>query len=203
MNTVLERKTEKKTSINTMISVMDVAGELRLQREKAESLLDTKSEREQIKQKILASAKISGESLTEDEINRALDAYYEGLHRFQPAKRNLSFKLASAYIKRKKILLFLGIPLIFISSLYYAISGTVDYVKSYSHRKVEAIAIDSSRTLQNIKSISLETSVVERSESIYKEMELIKDDPESKEQLSKLSAELDLTTVEKRSLLTT
>lgn len=164
---------EQSRSLKTMLSVMDLASELRGQRERAKTLIDLDGERETIKKKILDSAKISGEDLTDDELNRALDAYYQGLRRFKTPEEGISHKLARLYIKRSKYGLILGLPLLLLLGIAVSTFSVASYFES---RKLNQIVEASKRSLnhyEQIKLIAKNPQLVSKASSLNSELDLI------------------------------
>ena len=70
----------KQSDLKSILRIMDVASELRRQRELAEGELNIETEKEKIREKIRQTAELTGEDLTEEEINVAIKNFYDGLY---------------------------------------------------------------------------------------------------------------------------
>lgn len=86
--------------LQDMVRIMDVASELRKERETVQRELNREVTRERLRERLLASAKVAGEQLSPEEVDAAIDRYYERLHTFAEPPRGLSVMLAHAYIRR-------------------------------------------------------------------------------------------------------
>ena len=117
-------------SVKSLLRVMDVASELKRQRERASSQLEIAGEKEKIREKIKATAQVTGESLSEGEINAAIESFYKGLYRFKKPERNFNYWLARVYIARSKIALYLLLPLLLFFLLFSSFGAYSGYRES-------------------------------------------------------------------------
>lgn len=99
--------------LESYLKIMDVASELRRAREAAKKQLDISEEKAAVKERILKSAEITGEKLTDSEVDAAIEAFYRGLYRFKRPRRGLSYVLAKAYICRPVFYSFIVVPVLF------------------------------------------------------------------------------------------
>jgi hypothetical protein len=83
--------------------MMDVASALRKQKEEVNKQLNINETKADLKKRILETSKVTGESLTEDEVNLAIESYFSGLYSFKEPERNLSYALAGLYVNRNEI----------------------------------------------------------------------------------------------------
>lgn len=90
-------------SIAESLRVMDVARELRNQRETAEGMFRRDSVRRQLKEKLLATAKVSGEDVTEAEIEAAIDHHLANLHTYAPPAKGWRNFLATCWVERDRV----------------------------------------------------------------------------------------------------
>jgi len=91
-------------SIQEMLRVMDVAREMRKSREKAEEVLQRADFRAQLRDKLMRSAQLSGDRVTEAEIDAAIQVYLADRHRFQPPEFGFRVVVANLWVRRRAIL---------------------------------------------------------------------------------------------------
>jgi hypothetical protein len=91
-------------SIAETLRVMDVARELRDQRQLAEEMFRRDESRVALREKLIRTARLSGDNVTEAEIDAAIERYLETLHAYaDPAPGFKSF-LAHCWVWRQRIL---------------------------------------------------------------------------------------------------
>lgn len=91
-------------SLNEMLRVMDVARELRRNRELAEEMFRRDEVRERLRDKLVRSAQLAGDRVTAAEIDAAIDHYLKNLHTYSDPPPSLQSKLAHAWVYRRAIL---------------------------------------------------------------------------------------------------
>lgn len=82
---------------------MDVAREMRDRRETAEEMFRRDDLRGNLREKLLRTARMSGEDVTEAEIDAAIGKYMETLHVFHEPEPGLSRFMAHCWVWRDKI----------------------------------------------------------------------------------------------------
>ncbi|SMP41357.1 hypothetical protein SAMN06265222_101566 [Neorhodopirellula lusitana] len=90
-------------TIAETLRVMDVAREMREQRESAEEMFRHDEVRVRLRKKLMRTAELSGDRVTEAEIDAAIDQYLAGLHTYQPPKRGFQTFMAHCWIYRYRI----------------------------------------------------------------------------------------------------
>lgn len=85
------------------LRVMDVAREMRQQRETAEEMFRRDDVRIRLRDKLMHTARISGDSVTEDEIDAAIEQYMETVHAYQDPPGGWKTMLAHGWIWRGRI----------------------------------------------------------------------------------------------------
>jgi len=103
------------TDINSVLRIMDVASAARKQREQVSSQLNIEDSKADLRKRILEAAKVTGEGLRDDDIDKAIEAYLSGLYQFTEPQRGLATSLAHAYIDRVRIGKVYGIPTVIIA----------------------------------------------------------------------------------------
>lgn len=90
-------------SIAEMVRVLDVASEVRRKQEVLAQQWNAEEARAELKEKLRATGQTTGETLTDEQINAAIDWYYNRLHRFQAAKPGIGLAIAHVYVRRNQI----------------------------------------------------------------------------------------------------
>ncbi len=91
-------------SIEETLRVMDVARELRDQRETAEEMFRRDDWRSQLREKLMRTAQMSGDSVTEAEIDAAIGQYFDSLHMFKKPESRWANFVAHGWVWRGRIL---------------------------------------------------------------------------------------------------
>ncbi len=82
---------------------MDVAATLRRERRVAEQQLSRDETKQMLRKRLLEAARVSGDPVTEAEIDAAISAYFENLHEFNPPEPGLETFAAGVYVRRGPI----------------------------------------------------------------------------------------------------
>jgi hypothetical protein len=102
--TRLERDRPDSLSVPEMLRIMDVATTLRLDRELVEEQLNFEDLKARLKERMLAASKVTGESVTPEEVDAAIRQYYANLYTFREPKLSLPVALAHLWVRRMSIL---------------------------------------------------------------------------------------------------
>ncbi|OYP31696.1 DUF6384 family protein [Rhodopirellula sp. MGV] len=94
---------EHELTIAETLRVMDVAREMRDQREQAEVMFRRDEMRDALRAKLLRTAALSGDSVTEAEIDAAIDQYLETQHTYSDPPSGLQSVFAYGWVWRKRI----------------------------------------------------------------------------------------------------
>lgn len=94
---------DEQMTIAEMTRLMDVAAAIRKERLTAEQQLNIGETKQLLRERLLESARITGDPVTEQEIDAAIDAYYERRHEFTPPEPGMETFLASLYVRRGTI----------------------------------------------------------------------------------------------------
>ncbi|MEL6896052.1 MAG: DUF6384 family protein [Planctomycetota bacterium] len=95
-------------SLNEMLRVMDVAREIRQQRSTAERMFQQDDARAKIREKLMRSAAVTGEQVTEAEVDAAIDQYFANQHTFQAPESGFNTFVAHLWIRRTQVAWVLG-----------------------------------------------------------------------------------------------
>ena len=90
-------------TIAETLRVMDVAREMREQRETAEEMFRHDEVRVRLREKLMRTAALSGDRVTEAEIDAAIDQYLAGRHVYQGPPKGFQTFLAHCWISRYRI----------------------------------------------------------------------------------------------------
>jgi len=91
-------------TITETLRVMDVARALRERRETAEEMFRRDDLRSQLRDKLVRTARMSGDNVTEAEIDAAIGQYLETLHTYHDPKPGVKRFLAHCWVWRGRIL---------------------------------------------------------------------------------------------------
>ena len=87
-------------SLAETMRIMDVAGALRQQRERAEQEFAVDEVRLHLRRQLLETARVTGDCVTEHEVDAAIEHYFENLHTFHEPPGSVSVFFARLYIRR-------------------------------------------------------------------------------------------------------
>lgn len=90
-------------TIAETLRVMDVAREMREQRESAEEMFRHDEVRVRLREKLMRTAALSGDRVTEVEIDAAINQYLAGRHVYQGPPQGFRTFLAHCWINRYQI----------------------------------------------------------------------------------------------------
>lgn len=91
-------------SLEETLRVMDVARELRDRRETAEEMFRRGDLRSKLREKLVRTARMSGDPVTEAEIDAAIGQYFESVHTYQDPPPGLRWFLAHSWVWRRRLL---------------------------------------------------------------------------------------------------
>lgn len=105
-------------SVKSALRIMDVASELRRQRARAAGQLNIDQAKAEIRERIRATAELTGEPLSDGEIEAAIEHYFSGLYRFKKPARNLSYYLARLYVARRSVFCRVVLPVLLAAAVF-------------------------------------------------------------------------------------
>ncbi|MCA9136763.1 MAG: hypothetical protein KDB00_08390 [Planctomycetales bacterium] len=91
-------------TLQETLRVMDVAREMRDQREKAEEMFRRDDMRAALRDKLMRTAQLSGDNVTEAEIDAAIGQYMDTLHTYTDPKSGFKNFIAHCWIWRDRIM---------------------------------------------------------------------------------------------------
>lgn len=186
-------------SLNEMLRVMDVARELRRNRDVAEEMFRRDEVRAELRAKLMKSAAIAGDRVTESEIDAAIDQYFTNLNTYTDPPSGLKSVLAHTWVWRRKIFAASAALTIAIGGLWYLflspnalLSGTVRTQKAVAVEKEQA-----SQILGQIKALTTDPGAINQADALYSQIAEANPSPEgitkaiaAKEELARLQSDL-------------
>lgn len=91
---------DERLSLHEMTRIMDVAATLRKERALVEQQLNIDEIKTELRQRLLAAAKISGDPVSEAEVDAAVDQYYDRLHEYREPPASFAKFLAHCWVLR-------------------------------------------------------------------------------------------------------
>lgn len=164
---------EANLSLNEMLRVMDVAREMRDDREMAQRVLARDDARAALREKLRRSAEISGDRVTEAEIDAAIETYFADRHRYQEPKFSFNLMIAHLWVRRVLVLSILATGLLGLGSvwgLFFSPFAPLSPSRN-AQRAVAVVQEDASRLVDQIRAASLEPEAVASAERLAAEIE--------------------------------
>jgi hypothetical protein len=98
------RDTVSDLPLGEMLRIMDVARTLRQEREIAQEQFNREEARALLRQRLKASTEITGSQVTEEEIDAAIELYFNNLHTYRDPPWGIQVFLAHLYVRRVPVL---------------------------------------------------------------------------------------------------
>ncbi|MEM9828128.1 MAG: DUF6384 family protein [Planctomycetota bacterium] len=109
-------------SLEETLRVMDVAREMRDQRQSAEEMFRRDDLRAGLRDKLVRQARLSGDPVTDAEIDAAISRYLERLHVYKEPAAGFKRVLAHAWVQRGKLLLASAAVMVAAGGLWWLLS---------------------------------------------------------------------------------
>lgn len=93
----------RELTMSETLRILDVAVELRRQQDTALAQLNREAVRRRLREKLVATAELTGEEVTEQEIEAAIDHYFDNEHTFAEPPMSFELWLAHLYIRRGRV----------------------------------------------------------------------------------------------------
>ena len=90
--------------LEEVMRVMDVASTLRREQELVEREFNLDKTKQMLREKLIRTAELTGESLTPEQVEAAVNWYYDNLHEYEEPEKSLHWYLAHLYVARGWIL---------------------------------------------------------------------------------------------------
>lgn len=106
-------------TLQETLRVMDVAREMRQQRETAEEMFRRDDVRRQLRDKLMRTARMSGDTVTEAEVDAAIDQYMETVHSYDDPQPGFKNFVAHCWVWRGRIVAGLSALAVAAGGLYF------------------------------------------------------------------------------------
>ncbi len=106
-------------SLNEMLRVMDVAREMQRNRQLAQEMFRRDEVRAELRSKLMRSAQLAGDRVTEAEVDAAIDQYFATLNVYSDPEPGFKRMVAHAWVWRKRIVAGLAAIAITLGGSYY------------------------------------------------------------------------------------
>jgi len=144
---------EGEADVKAFLKIMDVATAVRQQREQVSKHLDIEEQKKDIIKRLKATYEVTGEKLTDEEIEAAIDSFFSGLYSFKEPEKDFSYKLAEKYIDRGRIFRTYVAPgLVAAGVITVTVLGALAIRSSYKHGQEEKVekAVEQAYKRKNI-----------------------------------------------------
>jgi hypothetical protein len=161
----------EKLSVSEMLRIMDVATALRQDRQLIEEQLNIDQLKALLREKMIAAAKVTGEEVSLEEIDAAIERYYARLYTFKEPPNSLSLTLARLYVRRFEIAQWAGLVLgttLLLWWLFLSPNGWLT-VTGRTHQRVERLAAEITRREASIHALARDPSVNEQATKLAAE----------------------------------
>ncbi len=91
-------------TLEQTLRIMDVATTLRKEQALVEQQLNIEETKAMLRERLLDAAKITGERLTEEQVDIAIEHYYDKLHVFEAPEWSVGLVMAHLYVMRGTII---------------------------------------------------------------------------------------------------
>lgn len=128
-------------SLDVFLRIADVATALRRQQEQVQNQLSASESKADLKERLLNAAKSTGENLTPEIADAAIENYYAGLYSFKAPNKDWKYRLARLYVDRIKITKRYVIPSVAVVAavvaVYYISKGIIAANLALAEKSVE------------------------------------------------------------------
>lgn len=155
-------------TIQETLRVMDVARQLRDERQTAEEMFQRDSVRRQLREKLMKQAELLGENVTEAEIDAAIDQYLSTLHSYQDPPAGMKSVLAHCWVWRNRIIAGLLAALVATSTFWFLFASPIAPLNPTirSQRAVATEVDQAANVLEQIRTATSNPDVIARAENL-------------------------------------
>ena len=148
-------------SLPEMLRIMDVATALRLDRELVEEQLNFDELKARLRARMIEAAKVTGEEVTPEEVDTAIERYYQQAYTFQEPPWSLQLVLAHLYVRRHAIARGAGLLLVAMALCWWLFLSTNAPLsaRGRAHRQVESLAAGVARRAAAIRAVAQDPEV--------------------------------------------
>jgi hypothetical protein len=159
--TRLERERPDSLSVPEMLRIMDVATALRQDRELVEEQLNVEELKKRLKERMIEAAKVTGESVTPEEVDAAIRQYYASLYSFREPKLGVEAALAHLWVRRVELLWMAGAALVAVSLFWGAFLSPRAPMTAQGRnlRRVESLSASVTRLGDDVRALAKDKAV--------------------------------------------
>ncbi len=163
-------------SLNEMLRVMEVARELRRDRETAEEMFRRDDVRAELRTKLMRSAQLAGDRVTEAEVDVAIEHYFATLHTYEDPKPGIKRTLAHVWVWRKRIAAGVAAVAITLGGAYYMFFSSAAPLSPtvQASRAVAAEQETASALVERISAMTSDPAIVAQAKSLQSEINAIR-----------------------------
>ncbi len=159
-------------SLNEMLRVMDVAREMRRNRDTAEEMFRRDEVRTELREKLMRSAQLAGDRVTKAEIDAAIDQYLATLNTYSDPKPGIKRVVAHAWVWRKRIAAGIAAVAITLGGAYYLFFSSAAPLSPsvQAGRAVAAEQETASALVERISAMTSDPAVIAQAKSLQAEI---------------------------------
>lgn len=160
-------------SLNEMLRVMDVAREMRRNRIIAEEMFRRDEVRADLRAKLMRSAQLAGDRVTEAEVDAAIDHYLQNLHTYSDPPPSFKRKLAHAWVWRKRLAAGAAAVAITVGGVWYLFLSPIAPL-SPTVRAERAVATEQAtaqRLVDQIQALTNDSAITSRAVALQRQID--------------------------------
>ncbi|QDV67385.1 hypothetical protein Poly24_10800 [Rosistilla carotiformis] len=160
-------------SLPEMLRVLEVARQMREDRQTAEVALRRDEVRTEIRRKLIESAKVTGEQVSDAEVDAAIEQYFDTMHVLKEPKFGLESMLAHAYVLRRRVAAGAAAVTVALALTWYAfMSPWAPLSPTVRAERAAAVQVEQSQVLlQQITSISVDQDATAEASRLMAEVQ--------------------------------
>jgi hypothetical protein len=181
----------ERLSLAEMTRIMDVAATLRKERTLVDEQLNIDQVKQKLRERLLEAARVSGDPVTADQIDAAIDQYYDRLHEFQEPPASVATFAAHVWVRRAPVLKALAAIAVVIAALWGLLAAGLLPGEARDRRlAAERRAVVAEREARDRRLAAEHQAAITRREatveSIARSIEAIAKEPAAKSEASDL-----------------
>lgn len=160
-------------SLNEMLRVMDVAREMRRNRMIAEEMFRRDEVRTDLRAKLMRSAQLAGDRVTEAEVDAAIDHYLQNLHTYSDPPPSFKRKLAHAWVWRARIAAGAAAVAITLGGVWYLFWSPVAPLSPtvWAERAVAAEQATAQRLVDQIRALTTDPTITDQAVALQRQID--------------------------------
>jgi hypothetical protein len=154
-----------------MLRIMDVATALRQDRELVEQHLNLDELKAKLRERLLAGSGVTGEPVTPEEVDRAIEQYFESRNTFRDPPRGIETTLAHLYVRRMPLARWGGAILVGVLALWLLFLSPSAPLSSQgrAQRALASLTSEIGRQEQTVRALAQDPAAVSAAERLERE----------------------------------